>query len=60
MYRSARLELRLTETEVRMLDKIRGSVSRSAWIRNQILRVHSTQIGPVIAPDVSFRDDPHA
>lgn len=38
MYRSERLELRLTPHEVALLDRIRGSASRSAWIRNQIAR----------------------
>lgn len=43
MYKTERLELRLTHTELQMLDKIRGPVSRSAWIRNQILRVHNAR-----------------
>lgn len=36
MYRTERLELRLTPHEQHLLDTIRGPASRSAWLRNQI------------------------
>ena len=37
MYKTERLELRLTPREVEMLDQVRGPATRSAWIRRQIL-----------------------
>jgi hypothetical protein len=43
VYKTERLELRLTESELKMLDIVRGPSTRSAWIRNQILRVHTAQ-----------------
>jgi hypothetical protein len=36
MYKSERLELRLSAREVQILDQVRGASTRSAWIRNQI------------------------
>lgn len=36
MYKNERLELRLTAAEVETLDRVRGSATRSAWLRNQI------------------------
>lgn len=54
MYKTLRLELRLSAREVEMLDQIRGAMTRSAWIRNQILthhRAHKTPLHPDILSD---------
>jgi hypothetical protein len=57
MYKSERVELRLSPREVEILDSVRGSASRSAWLRNQIAHAERadqtplpSQLAPVI-PD---------
>jgi hypothetical protein len=42
MYKTERLELRLTRREVELLDQIRGSTSRSQWLRSQIIHAAHT------------------
>ena len=38
MYKTERLELRLTPRELKILDQVRGGSTRSAWLRNQIIK----------------------
>jgi hypothetical protein len=53
MYKSERLELRLTAREVEILDSVRGSATRSAWLRQQIVnadKVDQTPLPSQLAP----------
>lgn len=36
VYKSGRLDIRLTPRDLELLDQARGPLTRSAWIRNQI------------------------
>lgn len=38
MYKNERFELRMTTTDLALLDRLRGSATRSAYVRNLILR----------------------
>jgi len=55
MYRNHRLELRLNHRDLEVLDRKRGPVSRSAWLRALIHQAPDR--GFTSVTDVNFRDD---
>jgi len=46
MYKSVRVDLRLSPREAELLDEVRGNLTRSAWIRQQITNAAKTRMGP--------------
>lgn len=46
MYKTQRIDVRLSPREEEMLDEVRGTLTRSTWIRNQIITAHQQRETP--------------